>query len=392
MNSRLISTVLCGISPYNFRMKLLIPSKAIPFVFGVIYFSIAVSTTQGASFDCGQAQTIEEKTICSDAKLSAIDELMGKTFSKLLEQTNDKQANLSDQRLWIKTRHATCQSLAGQATAFEKCLRVQTSKRLLQLTNRLTFGITTASKPQIGRCRMDSCSWHHIVDKRVLGQKNGHDLIEVEYIYGMSPHPPGSYYAHPNYPSEYSLEFETDWAAESGRAYFYCNPQKPVVILDEAILLHLNGPASVHEYIAGVWTHACYLVPSGSYWSEQWREANGIADIDRDQTLSESEEKQFLDWVKSFDNPSFEGICTLVRGPEDFRDENCRVDFSGETIKTYHLNSGATYRVETNANKKPKINGYWTEETNDSKFGKCYPILEEGVSLCFRTKAFPSVE
>ena len=215
--------------------------------------------------------------------------------------TDYKDVYLADQRLWIKTRQAACQSLTNQANTFRNCLKAQTGKRLHQLTDRLTLGIATGSKPQIGRCRMDGCTWFHIVDKRVLGQKNRYDLIEVEYIYGESAHPTGSDYAYPNYPSEYSLEFETNWFGESARTRLYCNPKKPVVISDdEAILLYHVG---VHEYMISVWTHACYSAPSLSSHSEQWLEANGIADIGPEEVLPESEKKQFLNWVKSFAKP-----------------------------------------------------------------------------------------
>ena len=70
-----------------------------------------------ASFDCAKASTWTEKTICSNAELSKLDETMAKQYkAKLASASNYEDSNaykigiLNEQRDWLKFQRNTCKS------------------------------------------------------------------------------------------------------------------------------------------------------------------------------------------------------------------------------------------------------------------------------------------
>ena len=63
------------------------------------------------SFDCRQATHEIEKLVCSDAKLSALDQQMAELFSQAMRRAGpaDKPELLAEQRGWIKNRNGCAQ-------------------------------------------------------------------------------------------------------------------------------------------------------------------------------------------------------------------------------------------------------------------------------------------
>lgn len=82
-----------------------------------------------ASFDCLQASSTLEKTICNDPQLSKADEEMGDYYAKLKDTLDVKQFKLvlDEQRVWLKQRIGLCAE--GDAA----CLLPLYKKRIMAL-------------------------------------------------------------------------------------------------------------------------------------------------------------------------------------------------------------------------------------------------------------------
>lgn len=88
----------------------------------------AGSAAQAASFDCNKARTPMEKAICSDMKLSALDDELNAAYKAAAERSGNKEAIRRWQRDWLKSYEVThCTDAA--------CWQVQFSERIAALRN-----------------------------------------------------------------------------------------------------------------------------------------------------------------------------------------------------------------------------------------------------------------
>lgn len=62
-------------------------------------------TLFGTSFDCSKAKTNVEKIICSDKKLSVMDENLSKAFKEAIANSKDKNQLKNEQFIWLKKRN-----------------------------------------------------------------------------------------------------------------------------------------------------------------------------------------------------------------------------------------------------------------------------------------------
>lgn len=77
----------------------------------------------GASFDCGTSNSAQEKIICADRTLSALDsELSGMYFVALAISPNPKQVR-EKQRSWLAQSRNLCQAAACLKAAYEARLK-----------------------------------------------------------------------------------------------------------------------------------------------------------------------------------------------------------------------------------------------------------------------------
>lgn len=72
---------------------------------------LASSAPEAASFDCGKAETPDEKVICEDRSLNDLDVETAVRFEILKEllPMGNRAKLLEDQEVWLKERH-TCQA------------------------------------------------------------------------------------------------------------------------------------------------------------------------------------------------------------------------------------------------------------------------------------------
>ena len=86
---------------FNVVMRMMIPT-----LFVIQLYSVGFA----ASFDCADASSTLEKTICSDEELNKADEYMAQYYFKLKESLNTKESKklLNAQRAWLKLRTTEC--------------------------------------------------------------------------------------------------------------------------------------------------------------------------------------------------------------------------------------------------------------------------------------------
>ena len=82
--------------------------KLITFFLPLVLLSLSL-TTQAASFDCAKAKTPMEKTICSNANISKLDEDMNSKYQAALKNFPVKGFVRAQQREWLaETRYLDC--------------------------------------------------------------------------------------------------------------------------------------------------------------------------------------------------------------------------------------------------------------------------------------------
>jgi uncharacterized protein len=112
----------------------------------IIPFSVLIllaSHVFAASFDCEKAKTAMERTICSDARLSAMDEelatLYAENKAELRSHPNDLKKLINDQREWI------ADTKASPCAAQVKCLTENFEVRIKELRHKLNLTRASAS-------------------------------------------------------------------------------------------------------------------------------------------------------------------------------------------------------------------------------------------------------
>ncbi|HQN19619.1 MAG TPA: lysozyme inhibitor LprI family protein [Syntrophobacteraceae bacterium] len=100
----------------------------------------------GAGFDCTKASSKSEKLICSNEKLSSLDDRLGEVYGRALKKSPDKEALKREQVNWIKSKRdacpdAPCMAAAYEAriSALENTIRGMMPKVLQEARERFTF-------------------------------------------------------------------------------------------------------------------------------------------------------------------------------------------------------------------------------------------------------------
>jgi Uncharacterized protein conserved in bacteria, putative lipoprotein len=92
----------------------------------VAIIMVTPSVTIGASFNCSKAGTSVEKIICSNERLSHLDEQLAKAYESVLLLSDRPAAVKSQQKAWLRNIRDKCQ--------YETCLQSAYEHRLAQLT------------------------------------------------------------------------------------------------------------------------------------------------------------------------------------------------------------------------------------------------------------------
>src|SRR5208337_2547871 len=91
----------------------------------LIIVGIVSGEAQAASFDCSKASTFIEKAICSNQRLSELDDLLMVSYKKALANSKNPAALKTSQRNWLKKERDLCQ--------MTECLEKAYIRRLAEL-------------------------------------------------------------------------------------------------------------------------------------------------------------------------------------------------------------------------------------------------------------------
>ncbi|MES2825573.1 MAG: lysozyme inhibitor LprI family protein [Pseudomonadota bacterium] len=103
-----------------------------------LLLAVSAQLSCAASFDCAKAGTTTEKLICSNAKVSALDEQLATLYKTASDTATDKDTFKSQQRDWLKKKRNVCTDA--------ECLTQAYQVRINELT---TAPIQTAAVPII---------------------------------------------------------------------------------------------------------------------------------------------------------------------------------------------------------------------------------------------------
>ena len=123
--------------------------RAIPARLASAFLLLAPCLASAApSFECRQATHEIEKLVCSDAKLSALDQQMAELFSQAMQQAKpaEKPELLAEQRGWIKNRN----SCAKRSEPRKGCVAEHYSQRNSRLEELLAAKNGNPAPPDAG--------------------------------------------------------------------------------------------------------------------------------------------------------------------------------------------------------------------------------------------------
>ena len=80
------------------------------------------SASSAASFDCSKANTTQEKLICSDDSLSALDDQLARAYKDKLNLSRDRDSERRSQIRWLAEVRDKCSSKVCLRSAYERRL------------------------------------------------------------------------------------------------------------------------------------------------------------------------------------------------------------------------------------------------------------------------------
>jgi len=81
------------------------------------------NAASATSFDCSKANTPQEKLICSDDSLSALDEQLARTYKERLNRSKDRDSERRSQIRWLDEVRDKCSSKDCMRRAYEGRLK-----------------------------------------------------------------------------------------------------------------------------------------------------------------------------------------------------------------------------------------------------------------------------
>lgn len=88
----------------------------------IFMISVFILSLHSASFNCKKANTFIEHTICNDAELSKLDDILATTYKETMSRVSNKENLKNLQFTWLKNDREACKNM--------QCLKEQYSKRI----------------------------------------------------------------------------------------------------------------------------------------------------------------------------------------------------------------------------------------------------------------------
>jgi len=227
-------------------IKLSIASLTI--VCGMMYNSHAVS------FDCSKATTLVESLICSDDRLSQLDDLLNESYKKTISNNSQKAKLKSEQLSWMKNIRNKCKSYECLAASYEERINALTSSNPLKKADKNIVN---------GRCHMDVCWWWKI-EKTERIKSNGESTLTKLLVRSSEE----ISFPNGNYPPNGFIPIEIDktWN-KVDEVFIFCSSKLPTYIsINEEkkkfigiVPFSEDGIApGVHEGIGNLYSHICH--------------------------------------------------------------------------------------------------------------------------------------
>ncbi|HBH34951.1 MAG TPA: hypothetical protein DDW45_00620 [Gammaproteobacteria bacterium] len=137
----------------------------------ILLSTSVASSAWAASFDCSEAQSRVEKSICSTPALNQLDARMGYAWKKLLAaEGSNKQRYIKQQREWLKERNQECSS------GDKHCMEVSYHEQIRKLERQLAIAIIQQRKscngisenPHLSSAINENGGWSTYVDSDTL--------------------------------------------------------------------------------------------------------------------------------------------------------------------------------------------------------------------------------
>lgn len=219
---------------------------------GLIGMGIFLNT-YAASFDCNKATTLVESLICSDDRLSQLDDSLDESYKKTISNSTQKTKLKSEQLSWMKSVRNKCKNYECLATSYEERINALTSSNPLKKTDKNIVN---------GRCHMDVCWWWKIEKtERISSGANTLTKLLVRSSEEIS-------FPNGNYPPNGSIPTNIDktWG-KIDEVFIFCSSKLPTYIsFNEEknkfigiVPFSEDGIApGVHEGIGNLYSHICH--------------------------------------------------------------------------------------------------------------------------------------
>jgi uncharacterized protein len=112
---------------------------------GIMLCLVLIPSARVATFDCDKASTFAEKAICSDSRLTAMDDELGALYKAALASSPDKTALKAEQKAWLAARDS-CQD--------DACIMQAYAERIAALKGASASGVTGTYTMKDGEVRV----------------------------------------------------------------------------------------------------------------------------------------------------------------------------------------------------------------------------------------------
>ncbi|MDP2903105.1 MAG: lysozyme inhibitor LprI family protein [Methylovulum sp.] len=184
-------------------------------IFLMVAILAITSESYAVSFNCAKASTLVEKSICSEKRLSDLDDLLVQSYKKASSNVTDKNTLKMEQRAWLKNSRNKCQTSDCLAEAY---------KERIEALNTSTPQGNELKNIVLGRCQMNECWWWKVEKSENIKSASNGKLVKVYVRDAAIEFPDG------NYPDVFPQSENKRWSKKVSEAFVFCSPKLPTYI------------------------------------------------------------------------------------------------------------------------------------------------------------------
>jgi len=134
---------------------------------------VLMPSARAATFNCDKASTFAEKVVCSDSRITAMDDELGRLYKAALASSHEKEALKAEQKAWLASRDR-CQD--------SNCIMKAYSDRIAALKGGATASVTGTYTMKGGEVRVQQTN-----DGRIKFYINATHQENVGEVSGEAP-------------------------------------------------------------------------------------------------------------------------------------------------------------------------------------------------------------